>query len=67
MRLLNRIADRIPIIRVIKGCRDPKDGKFLELAVNGSAQLVITGDADLLALHPFGGIEILTPATYLTR
>jgi hypothetical protein len=29
--------------------------------------LIITGNADLLALHPFGGIEILTPATYLTR
>jgi predicted nucleic acid-binding protein len=29
--------------------------------------LIITGDADLLALHPFHGIEILTPARYLAR
>jgi len=29
--------------------------------------LIITGDADLLALHPFRGIEILTPASYLAR
>ena len=52
LRLFNRIADRIPITRVIQVCRDPKDDKFLELAVNGAAQLIITGDADLLAVHP---------------
>jgi putative PIN family toxin of toxin-antitoxin system len=62
LRLFNRVADRIPITRVIQVCRDPKDDKFLELAVNGAAQLIITGDADLLALHPFRGIDILTPA-----
>ncbi|MBV8133554.1 MAG: putative toxin-antitoxin system toxin component, PIN family [Alphaproteobacteria bacterium] len=67
LRLFNRIADRIPITRVIQVCRDPKDDKFLELAVNGTAQLIITGDADLLALHPFRGIEILTPGSYLVR
>ena len=60
-------ADRIPITRVIQVCRDPKDDKFLELAVNGAAQLIITGDADLLALHPFRRTEILTPARYLAR
>jgi putative PIN family toxin of toxin-antitoxin system len=67
LRLFNRIADRIPITRVIQVCRDPKDDKFLELGVNGTAQLIITGDADLLALHPFRGIDILTRAAYLTR
>jgi uncharacterized protein len=67
LRLFNRIAERIPITRVIQICRDPKDDKFLELAVNGAAQLIITGDADLLALHPFHGVEILTPARYLAR
>jgi hypothetical protein len=29
--------------------------------------LIITGDADLFALHPFRRTEILTPASYLTR
>ena len=67
LRLFNRIAERIPITRVIQVCRDPEDDKFLELAVNGAAQLILTGDADLLALHPFHGIEILTPASYLAR
>src|SRR6266436_3902809 len=67
LRLFDRIAERIPIIHVVRACRDPKDDKFLELAVNGAAQLIITGDGDLLALHPFRGIDILTPAGYLTR
>jgi uncharacterized protein len=44
LRPFNRIAERIPITR-----RDPKDDKSLELAVNGAAQLIITGDAALLA------------------
>jgi putative PIN family toxin of toxin-antitoxin system len=49
----------------ITACRDPKDNKFLELAVSGNGTHVISGDADLLALHPFQGIEILTPHRFL--
>ena len=67
LRLFNRIAERVTIMHVLRVCRDPKDDKFLELALNGAAQLIITGDSDLLALHPFRGIEILIPACYLTR
>ncbi len=49
----------------VHACRDPKDDKFLDLAVNGQATCLISGDADLLALHPFRGIAILTPAQFL--
>jgi uncharacterized protein len=49
----------------IRACRDPKDDKFLELAVHGRADAIVTGDKDLLTLHPFRGIAILTPADYL--
>jgi putative PIN family toxin of toxin-antitoxin system len=48
-------------------CRDPKDDKFLELAVDGHADLILTGDHDLLALHPFRGIAIVTPMQYLAE
>jgi putative PIN family toxin of toxin-antitoxin system len=51
----------------IRACRDPRDDKFLEVAVHGHADLIVTGDADLLALNPFQGIAILTPAEYLER
>ncbi|MBS0577183.1 MAG: hypothetical protein JSS45_12305 [Proteobacteria bacterium] len=39
----------------------------MHVAVNGEAEAIITGDADLLALHPFHGVEIVTPADFLAR
>ena len=56
---------RTPITQQLNACRDPKDNMILELAVNGRADLVITGDNDLLALNPFQEITIITPADYL--
>jgi predicted nucleic acid-binding protein len=35
--------------------------------VHGRADVIVTGDRDLLDLNPFHGIEILTPAEYLRR
>jgi putative PIN family toxin of toxin-antitoxin system len=67
IRLLGRIAEMIPVVRVVRACRDPRDDKFLEAAVNGRAELIVTGDRDLLELDPFMGIGILTPAAYLAR
>jgi putative PIN family toxin of toxin-antitoxin system len=66
-RLLGRVAERVPITYSIRACRDPEDDKFLELAVNGNAALIVTGDKDLLALDPFQGIAIITPAGFLKR
>ena len=51
----------------ITDCRDPKDNKFLELAVSANASCIITGDKDLLILHPFRGISILNAADFLRK
>lgn len=51
----------------IEVCRDPKDNKFLELAVSAKASCIITGDKDLLELHPFRGIPILNAADFLNN
>jgi len=67
LRELSRIAEFVPIVQVMRECRDPKDDKFLEVALNGRADLIITGDDDLLGMHPWRGIEILSPAAYLVR
>jgi len=45
----------------------PKTDKFLEVALSGKADLILTGDADLLTLNPCRGIAILSPAEYLKR
>jgi putative PIN family toxin of toxin-antitoxin system len=50
----------------IAACRDPKDDKFLDVAVSGKADVIVSGDQDLLVLHPFSGIPILPPAAFLT-
>lgn len=68
--LLERVASLVEIVDVvqsIRASRDPKDDKFLEAAVNGRADVIVTGDKDLLDLNPFRGIAIVTPANYLAR
>jgi putative PIN family toxin of toxin-antitoxin system len=62
---LLREAEQVAIMDVITACRDPKDDKFLDVAVNGRAICLMSGDPDLLALHPFRGIPILTPRAFL--
>ena len=64
---LEQEAELVTITHRITACRDPKDDKFLELAVSGNASHLITGDNDLLALHPFRNIPIITPAAFLTE
>lgn len=68
--LLRRLAPLVEIVEVVQlvpASRDPKDDKFLEVAVNGRADVLVTGDGDLLELNPFRGITILAPAAYLER
>jgi putative PIN family toxin of toxin-antitoxin system len=48
-------------------CRDPKDNKFLELAVEAGAACLITGDKDLLILNPFQNTPILTASEFLEK
>jgi len=51
----------------ITACRDPKDDKFLELAISVSASCIITGDKDLLVLNPFRDIPILNAVDFLNN
>lgn len=59
-------TELVDIREVVTACRDPKDDKFLEVAVNGKANFIITGDNDLLSLHTFRGIKILTVQAILS-
>lgn len=67
LRLLPTFAFEISTTTTLTVCRDPKDNKFLELAIDGQAHSIITGDADLLNLHPFRGVGILTPRAFLEQ
>jgi uncharacterized protein len=63
-RIFSR-AELVTINERIVACRDPTDDKFLELAVNGRADVLVTGDLDLLVLNPFRGLPIITPRVFV--
>ena len=58
-------AELVAIVERIAACRDPTDDKFLDVAINGHADVIVSGDLDLLALNPFRGIPIVAPATFV--
>jgi len=67
LRVLSRVSEMIHISNPVRECRDPNDDKILEVALNGRAHLIVSGDTDLLKLHPWRGIDILSPQQYLSR
>jgi putative PIN family toxin of toxin-antitoxin system len=58
-------GESVQVEERIVACRDPRDDKFLEVAVAGKADAIVSGDEDLLVLHPYAGIPILSPAAFL--
>jgi len=66
---LEAIADQSVVVEPtesITTCRDPDDNKFLEVALEGGAAAIISGDEDLLVLDPFQGVAIVEPSLFLT-
>ena len=62
---LQSIAEIVDIAETVRVCCDLKDDKFLDLALNSCADYIISSDKDLLVLHPFREIEIISPAAFL--
>lgn len=62
---LEAIAEMVPGVQIVRECRDPNDDKFLEVALNGEADVIVTGDEDLRGMGPWRGVAILSPRDYL--
>lgn len=65
---LEALVERAVLVEItekVQECRDPKDDKVLELALNGEARYIISGDKDLLVLHPFRDVLIITADEFL--
>lgn len=63
---LRSVAEFIPIVERVTDCRDEKDNMYLDVAVNGLANVLITGDQDLLVLHPYReNLPILNPSDFI--
>ena len=60
------VSEVISISGAKMGCRDPDDDKFLELALLGDADCLVTGDQVLLEMIPFRGVDILKPVEFLS-
>jgi putative PIN family toxin of toxin-antitoxin system len=58
-------SELVEILERVDLCRDEKDNKFLEVAINGKADYLITGDNDLLVLRPFQDVKIMTVNEFL--
>ena len=58
-------SELVEILEKVDLCRDEKDNKFLEVAINGKADYLITGDNDLLVLRPFEDVKIMTVNEFL--
>jgi predicted nucleic acid-binding protein len=58
-------AELVTVTKRVVACRDPTDDKFLELAVACGADIIVSGDGDLLVLNPFRGIPIVSAATFI--
>lgn len=63
--LLAGVVRVVSVHHPVVACRDPKDDKFLSLALAAEASHILTGDQDLLVLHPFHDVAIVTPAIFL--
>lgn len=59
------LAEIVEPTRVITASRDPYDDHVLACAVEARADVIVTGDNDLLTLGTFEGIRILTPRQFL--
>lgn len=65
LRKLLRITEKVTITKRLQECRDPRDDKFLEVAVNGRANFIISGDQDLLVMNPSKDFKIVSPVENL--
>jgi putative PIN family toxin of toxin-antitoxin system len=68
--LVRKVAVLVPVssadeASIVPTCRDPKDNPFLALAIACAADVLVSSDADLLVLHPWRGVPIVTPGSYL--
>ena len=65
VKTIGRVVKHIVVQSVITDCRDPDDNKFLALALDSAAEYIVTGDRDLLELHPWRGVHVLSAGDFV--
>lgn len=65
LRRLLQVTTMVAVLSEISDCRHPKDNRFLALALDSQSECIVSGDADLLALNPWRGIDLVSPRAFL--
>ena len=75
-RQVSNLVEMVDVTSVVDDCPDPKDNKFLALALDGKANFIVTGDQDLLRLchdqyglfvQPWRNVRIFNPAEFVAE
>jgi hypothetical protein len=65
---VGQLSELCPTTSVnITQLRDPDDAAIIAAALAANAEVIVTGDLDLLVLNEFNGIPILTPQDFISR
>jgi putative PIN family toxin of toxin-antitoxin system len=64
VRLFREAVTWVEVAALVTECRDPKDDKFLALALSAKAHILVSSDIHLLEMHPFRGVRILSLADF---
>lgn len=63
---LAEVVENFPIKTKLQISRDADDNKFLELAIDAGAEIIISGDIHLKEISEYQGIKIMSPADALS-
>ncbi len=67
-KFFDGLQERMQLVDVadeVTDCADPKDNKFLALALTCGAEMIVASDPHLTQMHPWRSIPILPPAAFL--
>ena len=65
LRRLLQVTTMVSVLSEITDCRDPKDNRFLALALDSESDCIVSGDDHRLVLNPWRGIRVVSPRAFL--
>ena len=65
LEILERVSLLVQGTTLVAVCRDPDDDKFFAAGVEGAAEYIVSGDADVRAVGKYRGITVLSPREFL--
>jgi putative PIN family toxin of toxin-antitoxin system len=68
IEVIEQDGELVPGKLILAGvCRDPKDDVFIACAVEGKADYLVTGDADLLDVDSYQSVQMIAPHLFLQK